>query len=246
MEETLSTPEAYRLARGDTADAFSRGEMSFRVIALQDGQNVVGTSLHNLRLDLSSVMGLYENICKVQTGDFARLYSTTTVKAPSYGRFYSFVFTDPILLSTAVLLGVRNQLDILGRPLAGTVLTSVVHIERFLVRSISNALQDPVRGVSDALLIAVALCAAYEIKHGSGACYHVHMRGLVQMIHLRGGLGALSDSDPYIARLLVWIDTNTSKLAGCAPYLQGMETSVAARPEANTRIFRTKGIESSQ
>lgn len=239
-ETTLFTPEACRLAGGGALEAFSRGAISFRTIALQDSLNIIGTGLKDMQLELSSVMGLYKNICETQAVDFARQYNIGGDQA-SWGRFYAFVYTDPILLSTAVLLGVRNQLDVLGRCIEGQAFTSVLQIERFLMRSINDALGDPVRGVSDQMLIAVALCAAYEIKHGTGACYHIHMQGLVQMIHLRGGLLAIGSPDPYIVRLLTWIDTNTSKIAGCKPYLQGMDNGLISHPNANTAVFRARG-----
>lgn len=240
-EATLFSPEAYRLASSGLVKSFSQGAMSFRTIALQDSQNIIGVSLKEMQLELSSVMGLYKNICELQAVDFARQYDVGGDIA-SWGRFYTFVYTDPILLSTAVLLGVRNQLDILGQCIDGQTFASVMHIERFLMRSINDALGDPVRGISDQMLIAVALCAAYEIKHGTGACYHIHMQGLVQMIQLRGGLIAIGSPDPYIVRLLIWIDINTSKLANCRQYLQDMVNGLASHPHANTTTFRARGI----
>lgn len=65
-----------------------------------------------------------------------------------------------------------------------------------------------------------------------------------RMIALRGGLIEIGNPDPYIVRLLIWIDTNTSKLAGCSPYLQGMANGLTAHPHANTVTFRTKGLKS--
>ena len=173
VEAMLYTPEAYKLARSNPADAFSRGEMSFRVIALQDSDNVVGSSLRDLHLNLSTIMSLYENICRIQAANYDRVYAIKAKPKAPGSRFYSFVYTEPLLLCTAVLLGARNLLDVLGRPLSGTTKTNVIQLERFLVRSVSDALQDPVRGVSDQMLVTVALCAAYEIKHGTGACYQI-------------------------------------------------------------------------
>jgi hypothetical protein len=240
IDATLFTPEACRIASEGSGRSFSQGSMSFRTIALQDSQNIIGMGLNDMQLELSSVMGLYKNICETQAIDFARQYNIGGDQA-SWGRFYAFVYTDPILLSTAVLLGVRNQLDVLGKCIDGRTFTSVLQIERFLMLRVKDALGDPVRGISDQMLIAVALCAAYEIKHGTGACYHIHMQGLVQMIHLRGGLLAIGSPDPYIVRLLTWIDTNTSKIAGCRPYLQGMVHGLASHPNANTAVFRARG-----
>lgn len=239
-EATLFSPEACKIASSGLTKAFSQGAMAFKTIALHDSQNIIGLSLRDMQLELSSVMSLYKNICQLQTPDFARQYNIKGDIA-SWGRFYRFVWTDPILLSTAVLLGVRNQLDVIGRCIDGQTFTSVLQIERFLMRSINDALGEPDRGVSDQMLIAVALCAAYEIKHGTGACFHIHMQGLVQMIKLRGGLLSIGSPDPYIVRLLIWLDTNTSKLAGCTPYLQGMVSGLTAYPNANTTIFRARG-----
>lgn len=240
-EATLFSPEACRIASSGLTKSFSQGAMAFKTIALQDSANIVGLSLHDMRLELSSVMSLYRSICEMQAVDFSQQYAIKG-DASSWGRFYSFVFTDPILLSTAVLLGVRNQLDVTARCIEGQTFAGVLHIEQFLMRSISEALGDPVRGISDQMLIAVALCAAYEIKHGSGACYHVHMQGLVQMVNLRGGLVAIGSPDPYIVRLLIWIDVNTSRLAVCRPYFEGKVHGLSAHPRANTPTFRTKGI----
>ena len=199
---TIFTPEACRFASERALASFSRGVMSFRTIALEDSQNIIGTGLKVMRLELSSVMGLYKNICGIQAADFARQYGIGGDQA-FCGRFYAFVYTDLILLSTAVFLGARNQLDVFGRCIHGQVFASVLQIERFLMRSINEALGDPVRGISDQMLIAVALCAAYKTKNRTGACYHICMRGLVQMVHPRGGLLAIGSTDPYIVRLLI-------------------------------------------
>lgn len=240
-ETTLISPGAFHLATHGLPASFSHGTLSFRPLALRDTQNTIGTSLREMHLPLSSVMNLYRSICEAQAVDFARQYDVAGHQG-SWGRFYAFVFTDPVLLATAVLLGVRNQLDVLGRCLDGQTLVGVIHIERFLLNSINDALTDPVRGMSDPMLICVALCAAYEIKHGSGACYHVHMQGLVRMVELRGGLVAIGSPDPYIVRLLMWIDINTAKLAGCAPYFEGMDHGLGRHPMANTVTFQTKGL----
>lgn len=240
-ETTLISPNAYNLTTRGLPASFSLGTLSFRTLALRDTQNTIGTNLHAMRLPLSSVMTLYRSICEAQALDFARQYAVAGHQG-SWGRFYAFVFTDPVLLATAVLLGVRNQLDVLGRCLDGQTLVGVIHIERFLLNSINDALTDPVRGISDPMLICVALCAAYEIKHGSAACYHVHMQGLVRMVELRGGLVEIGSPDPWIVRLLMWIDINTAKLADCEPYFEGMEHGLGRHPVADTVTFRTKGL----
>lgn len=182
-------------------------------------------------------MRLYKNMSERQSLDFVRQYGEG-----SGGRFYGLVFTDPILLSTALLVGVRNQLDVQGRSLKGKTLIGVLHIERYLMRRINEALRDPVRGFTDQMLLAVGLCAAYEIKHGNGACFHIHMRGLVQMINMRGGLLAIGTPDPYVLRVLFWLDINTTKLAGCKPYFEDMADSLKVNLIADPKMFRAKGV----
>lgn len=168
----LCPPESCKLAADALTKSFSQGTMAFRTIALRDSDNVFGRILNELQLELPSVMRLYRNMSERQSLDFIRQYGEG-----SGFRFYGLIFTDPILLSTAVLVGVRNQLDVQGRSLEGKTLIGVLHIERFLTRSINDALRDPVLGITDQMLLAVGLCAAYEIKHGNGACFHIHMRG---------------------------------------------------------------------
>ena len=211
--------------------------MSFRTIALQDSENVVGESLNELQLELPSVMRLYKSMSERQSLDFIRQYGEG-----SGFIFVPLVFTHPVLLATAVLIGVRNHLDVQGRRVESNTLVDVLRIEQFITRSINNALADPVRGITDQMLLAVALCASYEIKHGNGACYHMHMRGLVQMINLRGGLLAISEPDPYVLRVLFWLDVNSTKLAGCKPYFGDMANGFEVRLLADPRMFQDNGL----
>lgn len=52
--------------------------------------------------------------------------------------------------------------------------------------------------------------AAYEAGFaGDKAQYHVHMRGLTNMVELRGGLESLG-LNGLLARMLLWIDLNAS------------------------------------
>ncbi|KAL9605776.1 MAG: hypothetical protein Q9179_001052 [Wetmoreana sp. 5 TL-2023] len=78
--------------------------------------------------------------------------------------------------------------------------------------SINRALQNSEVAVSDQLIGAVAKMAAYEAGFaGDEAQYHVHMRGLIKMVELRGGLGSLG-LDGLLARMLLWIDLNSAFL----------------------------------
>ncbi|KAL1583252.1 hypothetical protein WHR41_07888 [Cladosporium halotolerans] len=219
--------------------AFSRGEMAFRTITLDDPENVVGSNIGGLRLDISNLMHSYKMIVFIQAQDFDHHFGAVIPNVVSWERFYAFVFQDPIMISTALLLTARHFLETLGRPPQGKDLVHIRNLEQHLVRRINRALSDP-RGISDHLLVAVSLCAAYDGKHGNPESYDIHMRGLVQMIKLRGGLPEVG-RDPYVERLLLWQDANASKVTGGRKYFDGMTRSPGADfPKPNTEIFQMK------
>lgn len=237
--------------------AFSRGEMAFRTITLDDPENVVGSNIGGLRLDISNLMvgsclmvirldrsltisqHFYKMIVFIQAQDFDHHFGAVIPNVVSWERFYAFVFQDPIMISTALLLTARHFLETLGRPPQGKDLVHIRNLEQHLVRRINRALSDP-RGISDHVLVAVSLCAAYDGKHGNPESYDIHMRGLVQMIKLRGGLPEVG-RDPYVERLLLWQDANASKVTGGRRYFDGMTRSPGADfPEPNTDIFQMK------
>ena len=223
--------------------AFSRGSVAFRTISLNDPDNIIGKNVAELRLDLSSILSFYRMISMIQAQDFDQQYGTVVPGVTSWKRFYAFVFTDPVMLTVAILLTTRHQFEVLGRDSSGEDGVRIANMEHFLLQSINEALQDPVRGISDQMLIAVALYAAYEIKHGNGVRYHIHMRGLVQMINLRGGLREIGQQDPYAELLLLWQDTNTAKLAGIEGYLHNLDNSLgplSPRPRPNLSIFQLR------
>jgi hypothetical protein len=223
--------------------SFSRGSLSFRTIALNDPDNIIGKNIAELKLDLSSIMSFYRMIAIIQAQDFDQQYGVVLPGVTSWKRFYAFVFTDPIMLTVAILLTARHQFEVLGRDSSGEDGVRIANMERFLLQRINEALQDPVRGISDQMLVAVALYAAYEIKHGNGSRYHVHMSGLVQMIKLRGGLREIGQVDPYAERMLLWQDANTAKLADIPGYLHELDNGLgpsSKRPKANPRMFQLR------
>jgi len=223
--------------------AFSRGSLAFRTISLNDPDNIVGRNVAELRMDLSSIMSFYRTISMIQAQDFDQQYGAVIPGVTSWKRFYAFVFTDPVMLTVAILLTARHQFAVLGREVSGEDGMRIANMESFLLQRINEALQDPVRGISDQMLVAVALYAAYEIKLGNGARYHIHMNGLLQMINLRGGLREIGQQDPYVERLLLWQDANTAKLAGIQGYLHNLDTSLhqsSPRPRPNPGIFQLR------
>lgn len=175
-----------------------------------------------------------------QAQDFDHQFGAVLPNVVFWERFYAFVFQDPIMINMALLLTARHQLETVGRSPQDQDLFLIGNLEQHIVRSINAALRDPSRRISDHLLVAVSLCASYDIKHGNPDSYGVHMKGLVQMIELRGGLPEVG-KDPYVERLLLWQDSNTSELTGGLRYLDGMARSPGAEfPTPNTGLFRMK------
>ncbi|KAK5110018.1 hypothetical protein LTR62_006385 [Meristemomyces frigidus] len=82
------------------------------------------------------------------------------------------------------------------------------------------------KGVSDAMLGAVAKMAAYEAIFGDSATFAAHMRGLCMMLKLRGGFSTLG-LDGLVERMLLWIDLNAAHITGLERQLHGaFETKV--------------------
>ncbi|KAL8694138.1 MAG: hypothetical protein Q9224_003625, partial [Gallowayella concinna] len=78
------------------------------------------------------------------------------------------------------------------------------------ITTINRGLQDPQLATSDQLIGAVAKMAAYEAGFaGDEVQYHMHMKGLVKMVELRGGLQSLG-LNGLLARMLLWIDLNAA------------------------------------
>lgn len=87
-------------------------------------------------------------------------------------------------------------------------------LRSFVTRTINEALRDPERGTCDALIGAVLILAKHEGLQGKADSYHIHMRGLVQMINLRGGLVSLNRRQKYLESMVNWQDANVSAVMG--------------------------------
>jgi Fungal specific transcription factor domain len=73
--------------------------------------------------------------------------------------------------------------------------------------------------VNDHLIAAVAKMTSYEAMYGERALYHTHMTALLKMVHLRGGLESLGLGG-LLARMVLWIDTNSAFLLNEGFYFQ--------------------------
>lgn len=212
--------------------SFSRGGPSFRSFALFDSDNIVGMSIGALGFDVAEIMSFYKMVVQVEARDFEQYYPEMTQKpeVPTWKKFWNFVPTEPVLIIIAILAIAHYKIDTLRRTSPARDLFHTQRIETFLLGAINHALSDPIRGISDQMLIAVILIAAYEIKHRNAANYHVHTRGLVEMINLRGGLARIAKSDPYVEQLLLFQDAKTAILAGNEGYLKFMPNSMQQYP----------------
>lgn len=156
-------------------------------------------------------------------------------------RYYSFVHSDPILLTAAILIATRIQVEPRRLQLTDSEYVYVLNLRAFLVRSINAALYDPRRAISDQLLMTVGLLASHEAKCGNLEEYDVHMRGLVQMVKLRGGFPLAGEAYPGIEQVLIWLDKNASNIAGRECYFKDMvEPPKLIKPEVDEDIFRMK------
>ena len=55
--------------------------------------------------------------------------------------------------------------------------------------------------------------ASFEAAYGSPETYHIHMTAVANMVRSRGGLSQLG-LDGFLARLLLFIDTNSAMIMG--------------------------------
>lgn len=107
---------------------------------------------------------------------------------------------DPVLLTTAILLAVRQLLADPVNPLRQSELYWTLQLEGFLIRSLNTALDGPDRGISSPIIVSVALLASYQVKHGSLEAYHVGRQSTNAVVPPEIWLTLYSCPDPY-ARL---------------------------------------------
>lgn len=82
------------------------------------------------------------------------------------------------------------------------------------IKAINEALTDPNRATSDALILAVGRIAMHESWYGDKhAANTMHRPAQARMIRMRGGMKALPYPD-LVKRLMRWADTVMSKQSG--------------------------------
>nr|POE86577.1 hypothetical protein CFP56_46761 [Quercus suber] len=183
----------------------------------------------------------YDHIVYVQSRAIQDQYATGLKSDFAHQRFMGFIFSDPNLLIIAMLISVRGLLSPSGESLPAYAHFHVIQLYNFLIKSVNTALDDKKRSLSNHTLVCIALLAAYEVKHGSLDNYHLHMRGLVQMIELRGGIHAVGLQESWIERFLLWNDVNSAEIAHCQPYCSRLTQPSALRvPKADMEVYKVR------
>ncbi|EXJ81694.1 hypothetical protein A1O1_07759 [Capronia coronata CBS 617.96] len=125
-------------------------------------------------------------------------------------RWFPMVLNSPIVFQVIVLFSASHyasQRQDMAFP--ETILSLKQYALRGIAESLSSASQGMV--VRDELIAATAKMASYEAVFGDEDAYHSHMKGVEDMLRVRGGLDALGLGG-FLARLLIFIDTNSAFL----------------------------------
>lgn len=90
---------------------------------------------------------------------------------------------------------------------------TILYLKQCALAGISQSLSSASTGIMirDELIAATAKMASYEAIYGDETAYHCHMKGVEEMLKMRGGLKALG-LDGFLSRLLTFIDTNSAFL----------------------------------
>lgn len=149
-------------------------------------------------------------------------------------RFWPFVMTDPAPLHAVLLAASTHYGNNFGQR---SHPVDLLQLRGMAIGAINSALEDPVRSMSDQIIAAVAKMASYEALYGDRRTFNTHMTGLTRMVTLRGGLPALGLGG-LLERILLWIDSNASHIAGTRVYFDRQAfPSAAVHPRPDPRRF---------
>lgn len=113
-------------------------------------------------------------------------------------------------------------------------------IKDLAMGALREGLEDPARRASDSMIMGVANVAIYEALFGDVQAYETHMRGVKQMVQVRGGLANL-DKDGFLERLLLSIDANASFVTGTGLDFDGETWRPSTQhPTPNPRFQRRR------
>ncbi|EME40841.1 hypothetical protein DOTSEDRAFT_74411 [Dothistroma septosporum NZE10] len=199
------------------AQLVQAGGVERRVVresVLDDPADKMASILGRLQLDFPTVMEQYKWIVWAQSPDWQRIFAPDMPPGEGSREMLGRLSEDPALIATAALIGTSHIVDILYSRLDTLISRCIMDLRGFVTRTINGALRDPERGTCDAVIGAVLLLATDEGLQGQIESYHAHMRGLVQMINIRGGLISLNRRQLYLESLVKWQDANVSVAMG--------------------------------
>lgn len=143
-------------------------------------------------------------------------------------RWFPFVLSEAATFQVIILLSASNYAS-LRYPYGDG--PSLLLLKSRAISLINKAFEANDNPTTDELIGAVAKMASYEAMFGDQLTYEMHMRGLVKMIELRGGLSSLGLGG-LLARICLWIDSNASFLHNSPLYFASVnqERLVHANP----------------
>lgn len=151
------------------------------------------------------------------------------------GALLPFLTTDYTLLTSVSLLCITSIIPTKQR-LVGETGLGLLRMRQFAINAIQKAMQEQGDALTDQLVLAVAYFVAYESIYGSIASYKVHLKGLEDMIVLRGGFASLG-VDGLVEAVILYIDANAAGLMGCSPSLMDLPRTRHVRYEADKELF---------
>lgn len=137
-------------------------------------------------------------------------------------RWFPLVMTEAATFQVILLLATSHYASLRQTTEFGPALLQLKTKAICLVRSALTT-----EGPSDQLIGAVAKMASYEAMFGDQASFEEHMKGLVKMVQLRGGLSSLG-LHGMLAKICVWIDRNSAMLHGSRLFFTTVPDSLQA------------------
>lgn len=131
-------------------------------------------------------------------------------------RWFPLVITKPCLFLVILLIAASHYAAVHGA--TNDLKLNLLSLRYEAIQAINEALSSDPEALDDALVGAVAKMASYEAMFGCPENFDIHMRGLLRMINVRGGLSTLGLGG-LLRRIVVWIDRNSAFLHGWSLYL---------------------------
>lgn len=130
-------------------------------------------------------------------------------------RFLPLALTNVATQHTLVLIAASHYGNVKG---SRSHSIDLVELHRMALKEVTEEIKDERRAITDQMIAAVSLMAAYEALFGDKNTSATHMAGLHQMVAIRLRKSALG-LDGLLERILLWIDSNVSHILRSKLYL---------------------------